>query len=452
MTAVEESTTSLGRTPEAVTAALQNLWDERGEAVDLTFAVTPCPYSAEEIAALEADGRRLAYLPPEVATQAGRGLIGKIWPLLECFSVLEDNVVHNNINPSGWFDYESAIDAPNDCLNQADLLTEIERQGRTLLTVNQYIVAAQDSRVLTGKYLDETRSWVRVNSGIDPGRILAVHIDGPNMAVDLADEDAVEGSLIMAYDFGPEDAVKGCGGRTSSVPVERQNLVPEPAERVARWSLTPTFATLDLEAEWQRQVDVYLALGFHTALHFTEEQYVRTLPKFEPQPEEYRGRFDMPMLIETRLFWRNQCVLGGVRIPHFDYCTEPIPAQERFRTPPRPYAAWFGSWDQRFPERISPPDARDQLGEDEIGGNPQEMAAVEILWPEFDLRGQYWEIIGYVVHDAKIKNMPHTDFERTLSAYHWRRSAEIHPNLHQRAFEVFRPLVRGSEITTSPNS
>ncbi|WP_132975282.1 hypothetical protein [Pseudonocardia dioxanivorans] len=451
MTAVGE-TTSLGATPEEVTASLQRLWDERGAAVGRTFTVTPCPYSAEEIAALQEDGRRLAYLPPEVATRAGRHWLGKIWPLMECFSVLEDNVVSNVVNPSGWFDYESQIDAPNVNLDQAALLAEVERQGRTLLTVNQWIVAAQDSRVLTGKYLDETRSWVRVNSGIDPGRILAVHIDGPNMAVDLTDEDAVDGSMIMAYDLSPHDAVEGCGGRTSSVPPERQNLVEEPAERVARWTMTPYFATLDLDKEWQRQVDKYLELGFHTAMHFTEEQYVRTLPKFERQPKEYRGRFDMPMLVDPRLFWRNQCVLGGVRIPHFDYCTEPIPADERFRVPARPYAAWFGAWDQRFPERIAPPDARAQLAEDEIGGNSWEMAAVEILWPEYDLRGQYWDIIGYVVHDAKIKNIPDTDYERTLSCYHYRRSAEIHPNLHQWAFEVFRPLVRGSKIVTSPNS
>ena len=82
MTAVGE-TTSLGTTPEAVTASVQKLWTERGESVGLTITVTPCPYSAEEIAALEADGRRLAYLPPETATQAGRHWLGKIWPKMD---------------------------------------------------------------------------------------------------------------------------------------------------------------------------------------------------------------------------------------------------------------------------------------------------------------------------------------------------------------------------------
>lgn len=439
-------------TPQEITETFRRIWDERGSSIGRSFTVAPCPFDVEQIKALDADGRRLAYLPPEAATREGRHLLGQIFPKMDCYSVRPDNVVHNVASPSGWFDYEVAIDAPNGNLDQAELLAELDRRGHTLLSLNQYIVATQDSRLLTGSYLDEARTWLRVNSYLAEGELLAVRIDGDEMAVGLGDEEPFEGSLLLGYDVGVADRTPVCGARSSTVPADLRNLVPEPARTSPRWSNASRFQDLDLQAEWQRSVDTYLALGFHTELCMTEQQYVATLPRFEPRPAEYRDRFDMPLLVETRLFWRKQAQLAGVNLAGFDICPEPVPADERFRAPAQPYTAWFASWGRRFPDRIAPPDARAQLAEDEVGANPYECAAVEILHPEFGEHGQFWDILGAVVYGSAVAGMPLVDHERTLSIYRWRRRPEICPNLHQHAFEIFRPLVRGSRIVTYPGS
>ncbi|MBI2012715.1 hypothetical protein HYS90_02175 [Candidatus Curtissbacteria bacterium] len=151
-------------TSELVTQTHLAIWQARGELVGATYEVTPCPYTQEELADLEANGKRVGYLPAELATQQTRHKLGEMFPKMQSNSVKEGNSVTNDENPSGWFDYESAIDAPHLDTKEGQLMDRIKKDGRTILSLNQYIVAGQDSKLFTGQYLDETRTWVRLGS------------------------------------------------------------------------------------------------------------------------------------------------------------------------------------------------------------------------------------------------------------------------------------------------
>lgn len=58
-----------------------------------------------------------------------------------------------------------------------------------------------------------------------------------------------------------------------------------------------------LEAEWERQIDRLIDLGFHKEKEIgqTKGKYKDSLPKFFPQLPEYKGLFDIPLLIDPRI-------------------------------------------------------------------------------------------------------------------------------------------------------
>ena len=54
---------------------------------------------------------------------------------------------------------------------------------------------------------------------------------------------------------------------------------------------------LDPEAEWERQVGRYLELEFHKKLRLSRGKFKDLFPQFVTQPEAYRGRFNIPVLV-----------------------------------------------------------------------------------------------------------------------------------------------------------
>lgn len=109
---------------------------------------------------------RVGYLPAELATQQTRHKLGEIFPRIKGRCIRKDNSITNDENPSGWFDYEAGIDAPATYLNtnEGQLFNLIKSSGRRLLSLNEYIVAGQDSKLFTGHYLDVFQTSVRLGS------------------------------------------------------------------------------------------------------------------------------------------------------------------------------------------------------------------------------------------------------------------------------------------------
>ena len=196
--------------PEITTSTFQAIWSARQEilsqkGVNLEFSIPQCPYTKEELKSLEAEGRRVGYLPYELSTQESRHLMAIIWPQMQSHSVKEGNSVTNAEDISGWFDYESAIDAPYTGTNEDQLKDEAKKQGRKGSNLNQYIVAGQDSKLFTGKYLDETRTWVRLLGSRGDGDVVHAYFYG-------------DGDLGVYWYLGPRNHNSDLGGRSVGVP------------------------------------------------------------------------------------------------------------------------------------------------------------------------------------------------------------------------------------------
>ncbi|MGD9986572.1 hypothetical protein [Pseudonocardia sp.] len=432
-------------TPDNLTDVHQRIWTGRGEIAGLRLVVPPCPYTAAELTALERAGRRVGYLPPEAATRATRHVLGTIFPSMGCYSLQPDNEVENLVSRAGWFDYEAATDAPYPGTDEAELLEQVRAAGRDLISMNQYIVAAQDSRLFTGHYLDERRTWPRIGIRVS-GRIVCARFDGDEMAEGLGDEPPVAGSLLTGYDLHPDFRAPYTGGRSAGVARSERTTRVEPEPPAPRRGIHPSQeGEPHLEAEWLRQVDGLVRAGFAAELGMGAEEYTATLPRFAAQPPQYRGRFDAPVVVETRIPWERQYELLGIRVsPFMALFPDPVAWHPDSAHRDVPYAAWFTRWGQRFEEPTAPDDARAALRPDEVGANLQEGGAVLHAHPALNAAARFFDLVGFVFPAAEIGGgVPFEPIERTPGICRWRGRAEFAANLYPLAFSVFRPLVRG---------
>lgn len=204
---------------------------------------------------------------------------------------------------------------------------------------------------------------------------------------------------------------------------------------------------LNPEAEWQRQSQNFLRYKFHIERGFADTDegkraYLDTLPKFEPQPEEYKGRLDKPMLVEKKIPWQRQAQLARIAISEY-LKSRPNETRQwegnRHDVPDDvvAYTGWFNNWDQRFPDPIKPFDARDQLAVDEQGGDPYEGVAQEIHFPEDTANGKYFDLIGYSVGSDHVVGLDRLSGRPGLDA-----------SFGGSADPRWRPLVRGSKVVT----
>jgi hypothetical protein len=433
-------------TADESTTRQRALWDRWGDVIGMRLHVPPCQFGPEEIAELNASGRALAYLPHEVATSRNRHLLAELFPRMRSWAALPDNLVANDEERTGWFDYDAAVDAPWLDTTEAALRQRIAADRRTLLNLNQYIVAAQTTFGLTGVYLDSRRTWSRLGATLD-GRIVAARFDGTNVAVGLGNEDPVEGSLLIGYDVAPVDSGPVLGARTTSRIAGGR--IPDRITRTPR-GCRP-LDSYDLEAENSRLTRRFLDLGFHRRLGVSATDYLASLPSIGQQPSTYRATLDLPLIVETRIPWREQAALAGMSLSFGSKNTEYEIQMPSAAEPDRPYAAWFNAWDQRFTQPIAVGEARNALRDHETGGSPLELVTMEIAHPELSATGRFYEAIGFSGRAMTSLGLTN-DGEplRTPCIYHWRGRAEIGANLHPLAFSIFRPLVRGRAITTLP--
>ena len=191
-------------TPELVTKTFQTIWQVRGESAGLEVVVAPCDRSAEELAELVKAGRRIGYLPEQGMTQENRPLFAKMFPRLGSHSVQEGNSVTNEANRFGWFDYEASVDAPYLDTTEDQLKERIAADGRLEMNVSEYIVAGEDSKLFTGKFLDQGNTWARLLGSRSGSKVVCAYF--------LSD-----GYLYVSWDLGPQDRSPILGGRSVGV-------------------------------------------------------------------------------------------------------------------------------------------------------------------------------------------------------------------------------------------
>lgn len=399
-------------------------WARRAARLDLRIHVPDCPYTDDTLAELASAGRTVAFLPSEFSSHRTRDRFTQLFPLMGSYAEPPVNGFANGTDTWGWFDYETATDAPLVNLTESDVHDRLDAANLTMLTLDQYIVASQDQYLLTGAYLDQHRSWTRLATRYD-GRTIAARFDGDQPESGREDEPPCAGALLVGYDIAATDNGAMLGVRTST----------RRAPRNAVW--------LDLHG---RLVQAYLAAGFPRLLGLSEEQYVAGLPPVPDQPTDYRGRLDVPVLVDPRIPWREQATLLGVRVSNHSrrFVFEHVAPE----TVPRdPYIGWFNSWGTRFPDPVSSIEARSQLAADECGSTATELLAVHAALPDLARTTRYFEAIGEVKTSPTSTDITNRSPGRCLCLYVWRGGPEVGSNQHPIPYSMFRPLVRGSHVT-----
>ncbi|MFI5953891.1 hypothetical protein [Cryptosporangium sp. NPDC051539] len=384
----------------------RQVWASRGRKLGLTISVPPCPCSDAELAALRDEGRAVAYLPHELSSHLTRDRFRAIFPAMDSYAEAPANGFVNTADAWGWFDYETARDAPRLDLDEPAVRAAVTAAGRTPLTLDQYIVASQDQHRLTGHHLDDRRTWTRLATSYD-GRTIAARFDGDQPEEGREDEPPAPGSLLVAYDLTPSDHGRMLGVRTRSA---------APPLRSLRDDL------------WTRTTDAYVRAGFPARLGTTPADYLAGLPRVPP---DHAGRFDVPLVVEPRIPWPEQARLLGVRLSSHSrrFSFEAVEA-----APDVPYLGWFAAWGST---PISSVDARARLAPDECGGTPIELLAMNAALPDLARTSRFFEAIGVVMNTS-----------RCLGLYRWRGAPEIGANQYPIPYSMFRPLVRGRVVTT----
>ncbi|MDH6573679.1 hypothetical protein M2160_008786 [Streptomyces sp. SAI-117] len=401
------------------------IWAERGRLLDVPVAVTPCPYDDAQLLGFQREGRAIGYLPHELSSHLTRDRFRRVFPDMDSYAESPANGFTNAADVWGWFDYEAAREAPWLDLDEPATLKAIAAAGRTMLTLDQYIVASQDQHVLTGRHLDDRRSWSRLATSYD-GRTIAARFDGDQPEEGRENEPPTPGSLLVAYDLQPSDNGRMLGVRTRSA--------------------TPPLKALwdDL---WTRTTDAYVRAGYPARLGTAPADYLAGLPRVPQQPSAYTDRFAVPLVIEPRIPWQVQARLLSVRLSsqsqRFSFeATDPA------ASPDRPYVGWFNAWHARFPEPISSIDARAQLADDECGATPIELLAMNAALPDLVRTSRFFEAVGFVMTTPTTEHITNRSPGRCMSLYRWRGAPELGANQHPVPYPMFRPLVRGRDVTT----
>ncbi len=108
--------------------------------------------------------------------------------------------------------------------------------------------------------------------------------------------------------------------------IERGEKVPTPEERY-------------LTELWWEQVDNFCWYNFHKELGFTESRYRNSLPRFFQQPKTYKERFDVPLIIETRIPLERQRELVGIILDPSDIDIH-LGITDITPVPDKPYTIW----------------------------------------------------------------------------------------------------------------
>lgn len=187
--------------PETITAFWLAFWAENGKKVDISVSVPECPFTQEQLEEMKRKDKGPIYVPEELSTQKDRHLLGRMFPKMRSHSLQEGNSVTNEAKNSGWRIFDMSIDAPHLGTDESQLREVMTFQGDEEPTLNEYIVASQASKLLTGKYLDEG-TWSRIFGSRRGGDVVPASFDS-------------DGGLYVDSGWNPGYRGSRLGGRFS---------------------------------------------------------------------------------------------------------------------------------------------------------------------------------------------------------------------------------------------
>ena len=156
-----------------------------------------------------------------------------------------------------------------------------------------------------------------------------------------------------------------------------------------------TIEPISLDKVWELQAN-RLADHFASELGQSKNQYMDSLPKLNPQPENYGDRFDLPMIVQTptrKLTLARMCEIVGI----VNYLSDPKELKDwqkdsgKFKTPANSYITWLNDGSRNKERSVE--DVRKSLLEDERGGTVYDGLALFIQNPDI-LKSHYLDLPG----------------------------------------------------------
>lgn len=98
------------------------------------------------------------------------------------------------------------------------------------------------------------------------------------------------------------------------------------------------------EELWSLQIEKLINLGFHAELGMTDDEYKATMPAFQPQPPRFKGRFDIPLLVDPRVSLQRQLELSKIvnyDINEADLTRLSLAESNKPHIPKDPYQLWI---------------------------------------------------------------------------------------------------------------
>lgn len=174
--------------------------------------------------------------------------------------------------------------------------------------------------------------------------------------------------------------------------VARKLGVPEELanHRVNTSEATPL--QLNLNREWERQAS-RLADLFASELGQSRDEYVEGLPRFSPQPEGYKGRFDTPVIVQTstsKLTLARMLEIAGI-VNYLKLENVQDWREDKFRTPNAPYITWLHDGSRNLNRSVK--GVRAKLADDERGGTVFDGIALLQQDPQI-LKRRYLDLPG----------------------------------------------------------
>lgn len=183
-------------------------------------------------------------------------------------------------------------------------------------------------------------------------------------------------------------------GRTKAPSTKTRTPSPKAAQSTNRFSMLDWLGQLgrkadhrtqegavqlDLEQEWDRQINEFLGLKFNEQpkVDQTVGQYRASFPKFLPQPLSYEGNFDIPLLFEGRIDSKRKLELAGYEDLYPDAeIVNDVDISDR------PYSAWLRD-PRKYNGRMTIPEQVANLTTLEVASPVIEVVDAFILRPDF---------------------------------------------------------------------
>lgn len=157
---------------------------------------------AREISKHERNGDMIVSIPSEVMKDRAR--LMQLFPeYTGHYALAPGNPFQDNIELPEFFYTEASINAPFTGKNEEQLKEEFNNRRRQALIIPGYFIAGQMSKEITGKYLDQDGTWVRLLNSSKDGRVVDAGFDP-------------DGYLDVDSYLDPQDPDDGLGGRSFS--------------------------------------------------------------------------------------------------------------------------------------------------------------------------------------------------------------------------------------------